>query len=109
MHPTRLGRHGGALVKASFWTREQELEEERANQEAAEAAAAAAAAEEEGSVGGDTMAAGVGASKRRRGGAARSKRQPLVPREHVNLLKGRYREDHRVIDEDCGCPTCRGG
>ncbi|CAN0496600.1 unnamed protein product, partial [Discosporangium mesarthrocarpum] len=29
--------------------------------------------------------------------------------EHVNLYKGAFREDLRPIDDECGCPTCKGG
>eukprot|EP00903_Cladosiphon_okamuranus_P010834 g10235.t1 len=96
VHPTRLGRHGGALVKASFWERERERE-----LEAEEAAAEGAVST------GDRQ--GGGAARGRGGGGRSAKRQRVVPREHVNLLKGRYADDHRPIDEDCGCPTCRGG
>ncbi|CAM9397044.1 unnamed protein product [Chrysoparadoxa australica] len=58
VHPTRLGRHGGALVKAGHW-----------------------------------CAGNAGVAKK----------------EHINLDKGRFSDDHRVIDENCGCPTCKGG
>ncbi|CAM9815923.1 unnamed protein product, partial [Sphacelaria rigidula] len=74
VHPTRLGRHGGALVKAKFW------EEDAADQE-----------EEEGRT------------------ANKKARQRQRPREHVDLMKGRYRFDNRPIDKDCGCPTCKAG
>ncbi|CAN0185372.1 unnamed protein product [Hapterophycus canaliculatus] len=119
VHPTRLGRHGGALVKASFWEREREVDDEAERAAAAEAKKTGAAAA---AVGGVAAAAGVGAGmsgeerrrERRRkkamgGRYTTAKRQRIKPREHVNLLKGRFEDDHRPIDEDCGCPTCRGG
>lgn len=106
MHPTRLGRHGGALVKASFWERERERELKAE----ADAAAGGGDAASAGDVKGGSAGKG-GRNRRSRNGGGRGspKWQRVVPREHVNLLKGRYADDHRVIDEDCGCPTCRGG
>lgn len=83
------------MVKASFWEREREREREL----------------EAGEAGGSAVFAG----KKRNdgdgdgGGSPKSKWQRVVPREHVNLLKGRYADDHRPIDEECGCPTCKGG
>eukprot|EP00752_Nemacystus_decipiens_P016260 g14540.t1 len=112
VHPTRLGRHGGALVKASFWERERERELQA---EAATGGGGGAVSAEgvEGSRGGEEgVTRGVERRNRTGGGGgsgSAKQRQRFVPREHVNLLKARYADDHRVIDEDCGCPTCRGG
>lgn len=53
VHPTRLGRHGSALVKAKYW-------------------------KEEGK-----------------------------PRESIDLNRGKFKDDLRPIDEDCGCETCQ--
>jgi queuine tRNA-ribosyltransferase len=60
VHPTRLARHGGALVMARHWEKD---------------------------------------------GLQKGKR----PREHIQLGKGQYRNDNRVIDDECQCPTCAGG
>jgi queuine tRNA-ribosyltransferase len=30
-------------------------------------------------------------------------------REHINLKKGKYKNDMDVIDKDCGCTTCQDG
>lgn len=80
-------------MKAKFWEEYEHLaDDEEEKKEETEA---------KGETGGGRR------SKRRRGSIARKKR--LVPREHVNLLKGRWSDDHRPIDENCGCPTCEGG
>lgn len=105
VHPTRLGRHGGALVKASFWERERERELE-AEEAAGEGSVSGGDGKGSGAAG---AARGGGRRSRQGGGGGPAKWQRVVPREHVNLLKGRYADDHRPIDEDCGCPTCRGG
>ena len=120
VHPTRLGRHGGALVKASFWEIEQRLDDEREAQAQREGAVDTVqddswkiegrkGAGGGGGNGGSTAATTTSSSSSSNGSARRRRSRRLTPREHVNLLKGRFGDDHRPIDENCGCPTCKRG
>ena len=76
VHPTRLGRHGSALVRASFW-HEPELPEAP-----------------------ETRPTTPGARKNNR------KQAQMKIKEHVSLLNSRMRADTRPIDQECKCYTC---
>ncbi len=132
VHPTRLGRHGGALVKASYWEEEElsstivhSLELQAAVEDVRAAKYAARHAErlktvrklamEQGSDPEKAVAAADAtfATKAAQIHGARSntkdkdKRKSRVIREHVNLTKSPMRHDPRPIDESCQCYTCR--
>jgi queuine tRNA-ribosyltransferase len=57
VHPTRIARHGCALVNARYWRQNE----------------------------------------------------GLTPKESIDISKGRFVSDQSVIDEECGCETCREG
>lgn len=120
VHPSRLGRHGGALVKSSFWEEEvwadssspggayadtrraeklRRKNEERARARGEEETATSA-----------TMATAAAAAA---AGEEKGKDDPLLQRqrskvrEHVDINKGAFRNDPRPIDPECDCYTCR--
>jgi queuine tRNA-ribosyltransferase len=133
VHPTRLGRHGGALVLAAHWDRLREeveardrLEEAEAEQAGAEAQAAAlASAPAAGSHGTGESISG----SEQPGGKTRKlthqerkqqnwqrkllkqhklqRKNELVVREHINVTKPAMAGDPRPLDPDCACSTCR--
>lgn len=92
VHPTRLGRHGGALVKTAHWAEEDFIP-----------------------AGGEavlftTEATPETNAQRRRKMSPRklvgSSGQRVV-REHISLDKARMRNDPRPIEPDCTCYTCK--
>jgi queuine tRNA-ribosyltransferase len=122
VHPSRLGRHGGALVKASFWDETPSEEESvtpmtiaaKLKQEAKEAKllakehALAMEAKERGEIyemkipardNQDEDGNSISMPKK----MAKSYRV----REHTNVSKSRMRVDSRPIDSSCGCYTCK--
>ncbi len=119
VHPTRIARHGLALVKASHWTeqrvRGEDIDEsllplaeknarrrlkerlEIAEQDRAKAALGATARA-------PTQVSTQTTYERRR--AAVENKAPQ-PREHIKLGAGHFRYDSRPIDSECQCYTCK--
>lgn len=117
VHPTRLGRHGGALVKAAFW-------EEGVWSDLSSPAATYAAdvkAQKLARKNADRDTSGGGAKERRgsevppteiakevqHGPSDAKQRMTLKVREHVDVAKSKFRNDPRPIEADCECYTCR--
>ena len=97
VHPTRLGRHGGALVRADHWN---EGPYEGADWEAPPQELAyrqQRQAQKRAERGKDPLPMHRGTPKR----------LPLRPREHVNVRQSRFARDPRPIDPSCDCYTCR--
>eukprot|EP00606_Chrysophyceae_sp_TOSAG23-5_P001096 GSChrysophyteH2.ASY1.ANO1.510.1 assembled CDS len=121
VHPTRLGRHGGALVKASYWEEEElsstivhSLELQAAVEDVRAVKYAARHAERLKTVrklameqGSDPEKAAAQIHGARSNTKDKDKRKGRVIREHVNLTKSPMRHDPRPIDESCQCYTCR--
>lgn len=123
VHPTRLARHGGALVPAAHWDRlreeveartlrEQQQEQEQQEQEQHQQ-------EQQGPDNSDSAVASPAKKlthkERKQQSWARLKlkqqriqrRTELVVREHVNVSKSVFEGDPRPLDPACGCYTCR--
>ena len=117
MHPTRLGRHGGALVKAAFW-------EEGVWSDVSSPAAKYAAdikakklakknADRESSKSGKEQKNAVEVEEEEREGekvhGPSDQKQDTTQkvREHVDVSKSRFRNDPRPIEADCDCYTCK--
>ena len=125
VHPSRLGRHGGALVKAGFWDEDvwgdtsspgntyasarkeeklrkknEERERARASSHGTASSAAAATTERLGEVNGEAAEASSPGEK-----VVQRMRRKV--REHVDVNKGAFRNDPRPIDPGCDCHTCR--
>jgi len=133
VHPTRLGRHGGALVKSAYWEEPMQhsgaLGHRNNNEAAVEAVCVAKCAsrhaerlnavrklavdrgcDPEQTVAVAEAAAALKAEKQsqqqdNRKDEAMKKR--CVIREHVDLTNVPMRHDPRPIDESCHCYTCR--
>ena len=91
VHPTRLGRHGGALVKRQFWDEEQLPEElDTPMTRALERKVAKA------------LAKGKPYTPKKT-----KKRFELTVKEHVNVRTSRFANDPRPLDESCECYTCK--
>lgn len=86
VHPTRLGRHGGALVPASFWSEAPWVEDSNAGAESAS----------EGS-----------AEAEKKWKANQKKMVKRSIREHTNVDKAPMRNDPRPLVADCSCYTCK--
>jgi queuine tRNA-ribosyltransferase len=84
VHPTRLGRHGGALVKAAYWD-EPPLEEEGE---------------------GILPLQPLSLRKKKPSIPSNNPLETRAVREHINVSKGRFRTDPRPIDPTCDCYTC---
>ena len=81
VHPTRLGRHGGALVPASFWSEEPWADGQAADDD------------------------GSGEKKWKV-----NQKKTMVKRsvrEHTNVDKAHMRHDPRPLVADCECYTCK--
>ena len=119
VHPTRLARHGGALVPAAHWeqrlrevearNRQEEQDQEHSNsQEAKEKVVEAQAAAK-----GDRQKLTHKERKQQNWQRTvekqkRMQRQSeLVVREHVNIAKPFMAGDPRPIDPQCRCHTCQ--
>lgn len=110
VHPTRLGRHGGALVTAAHWEEEQLEEDYSPNvQEINRAKKLERKALERArhaTIRGEVLSAAstnISALPIRRRKAASQR----VVREHIHLDKSSMRLDTRPIDPTCGCYTCK--
>lgn len=89
VHPTRLGRHGGALVMAHYW------EEPNRKGDA---------------MLGTTSRTSICADAIRRLALLTGQRLGDVERnvkEHIAIGKSWFKDDSRPIDETCGCYTCK--
>jgi queuine tRNA-ribosyltransferase len=94
VHPTRLGRHGGALVKKDFWDEVPEpVEEGNVMQRAMERKMAKRAARGK---------APLPEHELRR----KSGRAVLKVKEHINVRTSRFINDPRPLDPTCSCYTC---
>lgn len=127
VHPSRLGRHGGALVKADFWEEEvwtdasspgstyagaRKAEKLKKKNEERERTLAALR-------GGDASAAAstkqpqqeeevaIAATDATASAEKKLQRLSRKVREHVDVNKGAFRNDPRPIDPTCDCYTCR--
>lgn len=81
VHPTRLARHAGALVRTEFWTRAKGQVSALSN--TGEIISVENVCEMSGA------------------------EESTVWREHIVLTNAQYQEDTKPIDEECGCETCR--
>lgn len=124
VHPTRLGRHGGALVKAAHWE-ETEWDKESSVAQSANAARDARDAKyakrhkeriasirkralDDGKDPDIAEAEAETIQKLKQQVSRKPKKlNQRIPREHINLTKARFRRDPRPIDEKCTCYTCR--
>lgn len=118
VHPTRLGRHGGALVQAAHWDEEVHSganDVQRAIDAARDAKYAKREKERILSVRAQAIAeqrdpdaaaeAAQASPKHKKVG-----KKPLsmrTVREHINVTKAPMRADPRPITEGCQCYTCR--
>lgn len=122
VHPTRLGRHGGALVKASHWDEEvnneeqvtpmtiaakRKVEERLALINAKAAAAAAKGIEFVMNEKEKLFMERVASGKHANGSSKLRKLSSQVIREHINVSKSKMRNDPRPIEKDCNCYTCK--
>jgi queuine tRNA-ribosyltransferase len=135
VHPSRLGRHGGALVKTKYWATDladvDQLiqEKEMALREFSENIP-------------EAYRRGKGKAKKREGkpqhGEGEEEQETKIcqkelsrlrleekrlkselkilrnrlkrsVRPHISLLNHSFRDDPRPIDESCSCSTCKGG
>ena len=131
VHPTRLGRHGGALVKSTFWeegvwsdssnpganyaaavkarklekkNRDREKEREKDKKGDFEVSVA------EKSFAGCLSSQSVeerGTTTVEHGPSSTTHRDAQKVREHVDVSKSRFRNDPRPLDASCECYTCR--
>jgi len=90
VHPSRLARHGGALVRPEYWL---ELEQEQQQEEK----------EEKGEV--EVEVEGALPLSRKGKGKTKGKMKVKV-KEHVSMLNSKMRTDTRPIDPTCTCYTC---
>lgn len=119
VHPSRLGRHGGALVMASHWdeaAREDDFVpsflsqavenvERRQQQLRVDYERRKAHAIEKGlPVPSEPKKL---QNRRLLSVSSRKSGEPLTVREHIDLSKSRMRSDDRPIDANCDCYTCK--
>ena len=120
VHPTRLGRHGGALVKANHWAEEELAPEDVVvsyesddlnNDRKLSNTTSINDAELNNII--DNLLTGNGPppkkmnlKKRKRNPNSLLGKQRVV-REHIALDKSRMRNDPRPIESDCECYTCK--
>ncbi|KAG5180942.1 tRNA-guanine(15) transglycosylase-like protein [Tribonema minus] len=105
VHPTRLGRHGGALVRVRHWPKS-----------ACSLAVQSSPPVHTNPRGIDTFDCVHPTRLGRHGGAlvrarhwSRGGGEGQVPRASIQLAKGQFRGDARPVDAECGCPTCAAG
>lgn len=116
VHPTRLGRHGGALVTAAHWEQvhrevaARDLEEQEQERQQQERRSREGAADEP-----KAARAKLTHKERKQENWDRTlkkqrriqRRNELIVREHVNVSKPNMAGDPRPLDAQCGCYTCR--
>jgi hypothetical protein len=134
VHPTRIARHGGALVLASHWDMQQEEgegegeEEEEALKSGIDEGLNGTAIKEGGEglggvvVGGERLKEEENLTQRtlskeerkinrieklRIKHRAEQKKSQRTVRPHISLTKSSYRFDTRPIDPTCTCYTCK--
>lgn len=129
VHPTRLGRHSGALVMAAHWSEppvdstgtissetqaainrlQKTIKRETERQAGLQATVLSAKTQESYQRSLATLATAQAELKLFLSGrkVVSPKSQKHTVREHIQLTASRMRTDMRPIDSTCGCYTCR--
>ena len=94
VHPTRLARHGGALVTAAHWDEAPHPIPPTTIMTASKEKARLSSQRNNNSTNANNIE------------NKPPKIQKQIVREHINVSKSKMRNDPRPIDSTCGCYTC---
>lgn len=104
VHPTRIARHGGAIVKGAKYIRERDVGDGDVGEKIIEKSCVGEKVIENSDV------EEKGASKCKNNAESKdqfNEKSKEYGREHINLYNNCYKEDTSPIDSTCNCETCK--